>query len=149
MAHPHLRSAGPLLAKLCRRLTELIWRTTPFQFVDARVENHERLYDILCEIFRGRTLEEWKQCLDAAGCRGPNPESVEVINDPQARANDFFISYDHPTYGPIEVVAPRSSEHHPGDDEDASARVRPAHRGDLAGAWLQLGKKSAASRTGG
>ncbi len=29
----------------------------------------------------------------------------EVIADPQARANDFFVSYDHPTYGHMELVA--------------------------------------------
>jgi hypothetical protein len=29
----------------------------------------------------------------------------EVINDPQARANDCFVAFDHPTYGRIEVLA--------------------------------------------
>ena len=29
----------------------------------------------------------------------------EVINDRQARDNDFFISYDHPAYGRVEGVA--------------------------------------------
>ena len=29
----------------------------------------------------------------------------EVINDPQARVNGFFVPFEHPTYGRIEVVA--------------------------------------------
>ena len=28
-----------------------------------------------------------------------------MIADPQARANDFFVPLEHPTYGRIEVVA--------------------------------------------
>ena len=30
---------------------------------------------------------------------------VEAINDPQARANDMFVSYKHPVYGEIEAIA--------------------------------------------
>jgi crotonobetainyl-CoA:carnitine CoA-transferase CaiB-like acyl-CoA transferase len=29
----------------------------------------------------------------------------EVIADPQAKANDFFVPFDHPTHGPIDMVA--------------------------------------------
>ncbi len=32
-------------------------------------------------------------------------DSIEVINDPQATANDFFIPFDDPTYGRIDLVA--------------------------------------------
>ena len=30
---------------------------------------------------------------------------VDVINDPQARANNFFLPYDHPNYGKMEIMA--------------------------------------------
>jgi len=35
----------------------------------------------------------------------PIQSPQEVVNDPQARANDFFVPYDHPTFGQIDVVA--------------------------------------------
>ncbi len=53
-----------------------------------------------------RTLEEWKVRLNEAGLPwAPVQNLPEVIADPQARANGFFVSYNHPTYGHIEVVA--------------------------------------------
>ena len=59
---------------------------------------------ILEEVFRGRTLEEWKPRL-----KGIPFDAVqtltEAVSDPQARANDMFVSFDHPTYGPTEMVA--------------------------------------------
>jgi len=51
-------------------------------------------------------LEEWKQSLSEAGIPyAPRQKLSEVINDPQARANDYFVPFDHPTYGHIEVMA--------------------------------------------
>jgi len=35
----------------------------------------------------------------------PQQNLPEVISDPQARANDFFVPFDHPTHGRIEVIA--------------------------------------------
>ncbi len=32
-------------------------------------------------------------------------EEVEALLETQAKANDFFIKYDHPTYGPMELIA--------------------------------------------
>ncbi len=44
--------------------------------------------------------------LTEAGLPWASVQSLpEVISDPQARANDFFAAYDHPTYGRIEIVA--------------------------------------------
>ncbi len=72
---------------------------------ELRTENRLALYEIVKDIFLSRTLEEWKQRLSEAGIPyGPRQKLSEVINDPQARANDYFIPFDHPTYGPIEVI---------------------------------------------
>jgi len=53
-----------------------------------------------------KTLEEWKVRLDESGIPwGPIQNLIEAIDDPQAKANDFFVPHDHPTYGRINVVA--------------------------------------------
>ena len=44
----------------------------------------------------------------------------EVIHDPQARANDFFVPLDHPTYGRMEILA------NPVKLSKTQATVRPA-----------------------
>jgi len=77
-----------------------------FASVDAMTENSVALLHILEDVFQSRTLEEWRPRLNAAGFPwSPVQTFPEVINDHQARANDFFISYDHPDYGRIEGVA--------------------------------------------
>jgi crotonobetainyl-CoA:carnitine CoA-transferase CaiB-like acyl-CoA transferase len=71
-----------------------------------RLQNGAALFDLLEEIFRGKTLNEWKVHLDEANLPWSPVQSLpEVIADPQARANDFFVPLDHPTYGRMEVVA--------------------------------------------
>jgi len=72
---------------------------------EAILENRAALYHILKEVFLGKTLDEWKPPLNDAGLAWDPVQSLpEIVNDPQARANDFFVPYDHPTYGRIEVV---------------------------------------------
>jgi len=75
-----------------------------FASFEARIENHAALFHILVEVFLSRTLEEWKGCLRGIPF-APVQNFSEVINDPQARANDFFLPFDHPTYGRIQVIA--------------------------------------------
>ena len=70
------------------------------------VENSTALLHILEEVFSSKTLDEWRPRLNAAGFPwSPVQNFPEVINDPQARANDFFVSYEHPAHGPMEGVA--------------------------------------------
>ena len=75
-----------------------------FESIERRAENSAALIAILDEVFLTRTLDEWKPRL-AALPFAPAQTLLEVINDPQARANDFFVTFDHPTYGRIEVIA--------------------------------------------
>ena len=75
-----------------------------FETYDARFQNRATLLHILDEVFLTRTLEEWKPRLEGIPF-SPVQTLVEVVNDPQTRANDTFIPFDHPTYGRIEVVA--------------------------------------------
>lgn len=77
-----------------------------FDSFASRIENHVALFNIVEEAFLTKTLEEWKVRLTEAGLPWAPIQSLpEVISDPQARANDFFAAYDHPTYGRIEIVA--------------------------------------------
>lgn len=76
-----------------------------FASFEPRIENHAALFHILEEVFLSKTLKEWKARLNKAGVPwSPVQNLPEVTADPQARANDFFVSYDHPTYGQIEGV---------------------------------------------
>ncbi len=51
-------------------------------------------------------LEEWRVRLNEKRLLwGPVQSLPEVIADCQARANDFFVPFDYPTYGRIELVA--------------------------------------------
>jgi crotonobetainyl-CoA:carnitine CoA-transferase CaiB-like acyl-CoA transferase len=77
-----------------------------FASLEAMTENGTVLMHILEEVFGSRTLEEWRPSLNAARFPwSPVQTFPEVINDRQARDNDFFVSYDHPAYGRVEGVA--------------------------------------------
>lgn len=90
---------------LCRAIEREDLEHDPrFDSFQPRLENHTALFSILEEVFLTKTLDEWKTCL--AGIPfAPVQNLSEIIADPQARANDFFLPFDHPTYGRIEVVA--------------------------------------------
>ena len=75
-----------------------------FNTIEGREENNAILYPILDEAFAGKTLDEWKPFLEGIPY-AVHQNMREVINDPQARANDFFVACDHPTHGRLEVLA--------------------------------------------
>ncbi len=77
-----------------------------FDTHNKRIENRRALFEILEKVFLSRTYAEWREMLNKADVPwGPVQSLPDVINDPQARANDFFVSYDHPKYGKIDLVA--------------------------------------------
>jgi len=93
--------------EVCRALGRPDLEHNPrFASHELRTQNRLALYEIVKGIFLSRTLEEWKQSLSEAGIPyAPRQKLSEVINDPQARANDYFVPFDHPAYGRIEVMA--------------------------------------------
>ena len=94
-------------AKMCAALDrpDLV-NDARFNNHETRLENHLDLYHIMRDAFRSRPLEEWKVRLTEAGIPfGAQQKLSEVIKDPQARANNYFVPFDHPSYGPIEVLA--------------------------------------------
>jgi crotonobetainyl-CoA:carnitine CoA-transferase CaiB-like acyl-CoA transferase len=76
-----------------------------FDSVETRAKNHIELYYILKAAFKTKNFVEWKRRLTEAGIPGgPVQNVLEAIDDPQAKANNFFTSFNHPVYGPIDVV---------------------------------------------
>lgn len=57
----------------------------------SRVENREELHEILQEVFRRKTTEEWLEILDEADVpAGPVQDLEEVFEHPQVRARDML-----------------------------------------------------------
>lgn len=75
-----------------------------FDSITARKENRHELTAILQEAFSKKPLEHWKPLL--ANIPFDAVQNIsEVLADPQAKANNFFINYEHPDHGKIEVLA--------------------------------------------
>ncbi len=75
-----------------------------FATLEKRKENRSALYHILKEVIRSRTLKEWRERLKDIP-HAPIQNLLEVVSDPQAEANEVFVSYDHPEYGKMKGVA--------------------------------------------
>jgi len=76
-----------------------------FDSIHKKSENCVALIKIMTKPFAKRTFEEWKARLNEFGLIFSRCKAVEVVNDPQARANNFFQTINYPGYGPIELVA--------------------------------------------
>ena len=76
-----------------------------FEIIDGVIQNHTVLKDIMKERFLTKTLEEWKALLSTERIPfSPVQNLPEVINDPQAKANSFYDSYEHPEFGQVGAV---------------------------------------------
>ena len=75
-----------------------------FATMEARGENRKKLYHIFREAFLSKTLDEWRPFI-ADFPASPVQTLLDVINDRQSKANNFFLPYDHPNYGPMEIMA--------------------------------------------
>jgi crotonobetainyl-CoA:carnitine CoA-transferase CaiB-like acyl-CoA transferase len=92
-------------SKFCKLIGREELESDPrFATIEARKENCKELYHVFREAFLTRTLEEWRPLI-ADIPASPVQTLVDVINDPQARANKFFLPYDHPNYGKMEIMA--------------------------------------------
>ena len=94
-------------SRFCRAIEREDLEHDPrFESPELLMENRAILIQILEEVFQRKTLDQWKPRLRKVGVPwSPIQNLIEVTDDPQARANDFFVSYDHPVYGRIEGVA--------------------------------------------
>ena len=93
-------------SKFCQALgREDLEHDPRFESFEPRTQNHAALIKILDEVFATRTLAEWKPHLDTAAPWSPVQNLLEVAADPQSRANDFFLTFNDPQHGPVEVIA--------------------------------------------
>jgi CoA:oxalate CoA-transferase len=76
-----------------------------FNSIEARGKNRGELIRILDEKFATRTRGEWLAHLKKEGCIcTPIQSPIEVSQDPQAFANNYFIEVDHPDLGKLKQV---------------------------------------------
>jgi crotonobetainyl-CoA:carnitine CoA-transferase CaiB-like acyl-CoA transferase len=76
-----------------------------FETTDARKDNCEELIGIIEERLATQTMAEWEERFKANNCiYGRVQTPMEVISDPQALANDFFVEVEHPGAGPIRII---------------------------------------------
>ncbi len=102
-----LAQPDPYWPALCRAIgREELEHDPRFATQEPRLKNHAALFDILEEVFMTRSLSEWQTRLTGEGLPWGAVQTLpEVTRDPQARANDFFIAYQHPLNGKIEGVS--------------------------------------------
>jgi crotonobetainyl-CoA:carnitine CoA-transferase CaiB-like acyl-CoA transferase len=92
-------------APVCRAIgREDLIDDARYNTYEGRAEHCEDIQQILSEAFLGKTLEEWRPLLEGIPY-SPYQSLKEAVDDPQARANGFFVSYEHPTHGDVEILA--------------------------------------------
>jgi crotonobetainyl-CoA:carnitine CoA-transferase CaiB-like acyl-CoA transferase len=78
------------------------------RFVDlrARAANAPAAIAMLDAVFASKPLTEWLTLLRAGGdfifCQVNAVD--DLPNDPQVRANDYIVDFEHPRFGPTEVI---------------------------------------------
>lgn len=70
-----------------------------------RSQHREALIALVDPIFATATREEWGRRFDAHGILwAPLQDWLEVIHDPQVRANGYITEVEHPVYGRLETL---------------------------------------------
>jgi crotonobetainyl-CoA:carnitine CoA-transferase CaiB-like acyl-CoA transferase len=72
----------------------------------ARVKNRERLIELMNEVTRTRTTDQWVALFESVGVPcGPINDLEHVFKDPQVVARNMQMSMQHPKYGDMPLVA--------------------------------------------
>lgn len=70
-------------------------------------EHYERLREAAEEIMLTRPTSEWESVLAEAGVPASRVlMPFEILDDPQADANDMLYDLEHPQIGPVRILAP-------------------------------------------
>lgn len=103
---------------------------------DARRINKAQLIPILTDAFARRTIDEWRDRLDAESVPwGPVNTIDRVFADPQIRARKMQIQVDHPTIGKLPMLGnPVKVAGVP--EEYAPPPLRGQHTEEILRAWL-------------
>ncbi|MFC2038162.1 CaiB/BaiF CoA transferase family protein [Chloroflexota bacterium] len=91
---------------LCRAMERSdLENDSRFNSLKKRTENCEELIKIMDEVFASRDRDEWEGRFRENGViYGRIETPLEVVNDPQALANDFFAEIDHPVEGKLKLI---------------------------------------------
>jgi crotonobetainyl-CoA:carnitine CoA-transferase CaiB-like acyl-CoA transferase len=83
----------------CRALSRPEWEKDPrFDSIENRHANREPLIGLIDEVLATKTLAEWEEVFRKHNViYGRVQTPMEVVADPQALANDFFVDLHHPT----------------------------------------------------
>jgi len=92
--------------RICKALgIEELENDPRFTGIEARGRNATELVAILDQRFATRIREEWITILRKEDCIFTLVQTpLEVSTDPQANANNYFISVDHPVWGKTGMV---------------------------------------------
>jgi len=72
---------------------------------EARAAHSAELVALLEEVFLSRTYGQWGEILSRNKLIwAPLQTPLEVTRDEQAMANDYFVEWEHPTYGEIKML---------------------------------------------
>lgn len=72
----------------------------------VRVKNREQLIPLLQNLFRKKPSTYWQEkCNENNIPCGPIQNLKQVVNDPQLDARGMFIDMEHPTAGPVKMIA--------------------------------------------
>lgn len=76
-----------------------------FNSIEARGENRKELIAIMDKKFATKTRAEWFEIFKKEGIiHTPIQTSTEVVNDPQALANNYVVWFDHPVLGKTKMI---------------------------------------------
>lgn len=101
-----MTTSQPYWPNFCKAIerTELV-EDPRFANPDARSENASELVNLIESVFITKTYEQWKEILSLNKLIwAPLQTPLEVTQDEQALANDYFGDWNHPTYGKIRLL---------------------------------------------
>ncbi len=92
--------------KICKALSmEELEHDPRFDTIEARSKNARDLVAIFDERFSEKPRNEWLEILRREGCICTSIQTpAEVVNDPQAVANNYMVYMDHPMHGKTKMV---------------------------------------------
>lgn len=97
----NMHQTDPYWHDFCQVVGIAQWENDPrFRDHFARCDNVNDLRVILEETFSQKNLSDWVKKLDGMGIPWAPVQTIqEVWKDPQVLANEFIVSYEHPTLG--------------------------------------------------
>lgn len=103
ITHPESQRYWP---KVCKVMGMADLETDPrFDSVQSRGMNRKELIAILDEKIASKNRDEWIRIFKEEDLIYASIQTTtEVVNDPQALANDYIVSYDHPALGQTKMI---------------------------------------------